>query len=64
MGIGIIVRDHKLLLWCNGNILLIPPLLKLWHGKWSSFVVMGLNNVLLEGDSLEAIQAMSKEESM
>jgi ribonuclease HI len=69
MGIGIIARDH------NRNIVAAFVATRLYITDPSSAealaawkmaelcVMLGLNNVLLEGDSLEVVQALCKEDS-
>lgn len=67
MGIGIIARDH------NGDIYaafaasrqyIIDPTTDEALATWKMaqlYVAMGLNDVMLEGDSLEVVQALCKE---
>ncbi|XP_059438559.1 uncharacterized protein LOC132171289 [Corylus avellana] len=69
MGIGIIARDH------NGDIYaafvvsrqyIIDPTTDEALAAWKMaqlYVPMGLNDVMLEGDSLEVVQALCEEES-
>lgn len=69
IGVGIIVCDHEgsaIMSKCMTRTLISDPTVAEAYGAWSTMEFssqLGLNKVILEGDSLEIVKALPREES-
>ena len=67
MGVGIVVRDHTgqaLVMACATKEFINDPTTAEVVGAWLAVALtkrLGLQNVIMEGDSLEVVQAINRE---
>lgn len=67
IGVGIILHDHEgKMVACTSRPYISDPAIAKPFAEWKAVELsrnLGLNNIILGGDSLEIVQALHKDES-